>query len=162
MLTRLDTGATTAHNLLASPNRPSSIVVLEAREAASGASGRNAGHCRPDAYRGFNAYRKQHGEEEAAKILVSERISFEKQVITSLHTNLCNPPGSDADEMVMSVSMHLSRNIRLNANGLQERRLTCVSLLNLHNTQVKRMKSRTRLDSTSTTSTRNKATNRNE
>ena len=40
-------GAMTAHTLLSAEDRPASVVVLEAREICSGASGRNAGHCRP-------------------------------------------------------------------------------------------------------------------
>jgi len=42
-------GAVTAHSLLSAENRPGKVVVLEAREICSGASGRNAGHCRPGA-----------------------------------------------------------------------------------------------------------------
>ncbi|CAK9783596.1 unnamed protein product [Cutaneotrichosporon oleaginosum] len=49
-----------------------SIVLLEARTLASGASGRNAGHCRPDAGRGFPMYAGIHGEQEAVRILESE------------------------------------------------------------------------------------------
>ncbi|KAK8853409.1 hypothetical protein IAR55_004115 [Kwoniella newhampshirensis] len=69
-------GTKTAHSLLTSPNPPSSITILEAREACSGASGRNAGHCRPDAFRGFTAFKKIHGEEEAGKIITSEGITL--------------------------------------------------------------------------------------
>ena len=41
------TGAVVAHTLLKAEKRPKRIVLLEAREICSGASGRNAGHCRP-------------------------------------------------------------------------------------------------------------------
>lgn len=40
-------GALTAFELLEGGINPESIVILEAREAVSGASGRNAGHVRP-------------------------------------------------------------------------------------------------------------------
>lgn len=66
------TGAVIAHTLLNSTDRPKKIVVLEAREICSGASGRNAGHCRPDAARGFTGFSGVHGEEEAKHILSSE------------------------------------------------------------------------------------------
>ncbi|WWC58190.1 uncharacterized protein I303_100726 [Kwoniella dejecticola CBS 10117] len=71
-------GAVTAHSLLNDPSRPDSVVVLEAREICSGASGRNAGHCRPDESRGFPAFSALHGTEEAKRILKSERVTFEK------------------------------------------------------------------------------------
>ncbi|KAL3469847.1 FAD dependent oxidoreductase [Aspergillus californicus] len=54
------------------------ITLLEAREAASGASSRNAGHVRPDAFRGFESYAKLHGEEQAVKIINNERLVLEK------------------------------------------------------------------------------------
>jgi glycine/D-amino acid oxidase-like deaminating enzyme len=72
-----DIGAVTALSLLTSENRPKNVVMLEAREACSGASGRNAGHCRPDAYRGFTAFSRKHGEQDALEILQSERTVYE-------------------------------------------------------------------------------------
>ncbi|RKL33615.1 hypothetical protein BFJ72_g9839 [Fusarium proliferatum] len=60
-------GAFIAHQLLSSssPNRPKSVVVLEARNAASGATGRNGGHIKPDCYRGFTSYSILHGTDVA-------------------------------------------------------------------------------------------------
>ncbi|OHE94329.1 hypothetical protein CORC01_10376 [Colletotrichum orchidophilum] len=60
-------GALIAHRLLAaqSPNRPKSVLMLEARAAVSGATGRNGGHIKPDCYRGFTAYSKLHGPKVA-------------------------------------------------------------------------------------------------
>ncbi|EGP88096.1 uncharacterized protein MYCGRDRAFT_92807 [Zymoseptoria tritici IPO323] len=57
---------------------PTSLLLLEARSACSGATSRNAGHCRPDAFRGFAAYSRIHGVEQAKKILRSERETFER------------------------------------------------------------------------------------
>ncbi|SMR52273.1 unnamed protein product [Zymoseptoria tritici ST99CH_3D1] len=57
---------------------PTSLLLLEARSACSGATSRNAGHCRPDAFRGFAAYARIHGVEQAKKILLSERETFER------------------------------------------------------------------------------------
>ncbi|OWZ66298.1 hypothetical protein AYX14_02526 [Cryptococcus neoformans] len=73
-------GAKTAHALLSSSpedSRPS-LVILEARETCSGASGRNAGHCRPDAFRGFTAFSKIHGKDEAGGVLMSESITLDR------------------------------------------------------------------------------------
>ncbi|KAJ9101219.1 hypothetical protein QFC21_003438 [Naganishia friedmannii] len=70
-------GAVTALSLLTAEHPPKSVVVLEAREASSGASGRNAGHCRPDAYRGYTAFSRKHSEQDAMEILQSERTVYE-------------------------------------------------------------------------------------
>lgn len=70
-------GALTAFELIHSAGVPGSdIVMLEAREAASGASSRNAGHVRPDAFRGFQVYKRVHGTEQALKIIANEREVF--------------------------------------------------------------------------------------
>ncbi|OOQ88527.1 hypothetical protein PEBR_12522 [Penicillium brasilianum] len=71
-------GALAAFELLETGVKAEDVVILEAREAASGASSRNAGHVRPDAFRGFNAYSKVHGPEQALKIIANERLVLEK------------------------------------------------------------------------------------
>lgn len=65
-------GALTAFSLMCSGVPGDKILILEAREAVSGASGRNAGHVRPDAFRGYAAYAAVHGPEQAKKIIVEE------------------------------------------------------------------------------------------
>ena len=50
-------GAATAFFLMTRPSPPKSVVMLEAREACSGATGRNGGHCRPDSYLGYSGHR---------------------------------------------------------------------------------------------------------
>ncbi|KAI0121375.1 FAD dependent oxidoreductase [Xylariales sp. AK1849] len=57
-----------------------SVVVLEARDFCSGATGRNAGHCKPDQWRGFAKYEKQFGAEQAIKILQNEQETWEALV----------------------------------------------------------------------------------
>ncbi|KAI0003564.1 FAD dependent oxidoreductase [Xylariaceae sp. FL0662B] len=69
-------GALTAFKLLETGVAPEEVVILEAREAASGATSRNAGHVRPDAFRGFAPYARLHGTEQALKILENERAVF--------------------------------------------------------------------------------------
>ncbi|KAK7397807.1 hypothetical protein QQX98_012822 [Neonectria punicea] len=49
------------------------VVVLEARQFCSGATGRNAGHCKPDQWRGFTGYEKAFGTQQALKILQNEQ-----------------------------------------------------------------------------------------
>ncbi|KAJ7837125.1 DAO-domain-containing protein [Mycena leptocephala] len=65
-------GTLIAYELLTRPNPPKSIMILEARELCSGATGRNAGHCKPDQYRGFAKYSKLCGAEQAKKLLEHE------------------------------------------------------------------------------------------
>ncbi|WWD09710.1 hypothetical protein V865_007838 [Kwoniella europaea PYCC6329] len=71
------TGSLTALSLLQSPNPPKSVVLLEARELCSGATGRNAGHCKPDQWRGFTKYETAFGAEQALKILSNEQRTWE-------------------------------------------------------------------------------------
>lgn len=51
-------GSLTAWSLLEKGIPANDVVILEAREAVSGASGRNAGHVRPDAFRGDGGHEK--------------------------------------------------------------------------------------------------------
>jgi len=71
-------GALTAFELLKGGVRPEEVIILEAREAVSGASGRNAGHVRPDAFRGFRAYAALHGPDQALKIVANEKLVLER------------------------------------------------------------------------------------
>ncbi|KAK0644277.1 FAD dependent oxidoreductase [Cercophora newfieldiana] len=63
------TGATVAWNLLQSSSSESqSIVMLEARQACSGATGRNGGHTKAASYRSFLHHVEQLGVDEAVRI----------------------------------------------------------------------------------------------
>ncbi|KAL8798846.1 MAG: hypothetical protein Q9182_006349 [Xanthomendoza sp. 2 TL-2023] len=61
------TGACIAYNVLGRPNPPS-VLMLEAREVCSGATGRNGGHTKAASYRAFLDNCEGQGEAEAAKI----------------------------------------------------------------------------------------------
>ena len=61
------TGACIAYNLLDHPPPPS-VLILEARTASSGATGRNGGHTKHASYREFVDNIEAQGELEAAKI----------------------------------------------------------------------------------------------
>ena len=67
-------GALTAYELLEAGVDPQDVIILEAREAVSGSSGRNAGHVRPDACSGFGGYASIHGPAEALGIVDNERV----------------------------------------------------------------------------------------
>lgn len=60
-------GASLAYELLNQPCPPS-VLMLEARTACSGATGRNGGHTKCASYRGFIENMRMHGEDEAARI----------------------------------------------------------------------------------------------
>lgn len=53
------------------------VVVLEAREFCSGATGRNAGHCKPDQWRGFAKYERTFGEKQAMMVQPTSYNSLE-------------------------------------------------------------------------------------
>lgn len=57
-----------------------SIVVLEAREFCSGATGRNAGHCKPDQWRHFARFEKAFGPEQAIKVMDNELATWKALV----------------------------------------------------------------------------------
>lgn len=61
------TGSTCAYTLLNQPSPPT-VLMLEARTACSGATGRNGGHTKCASYRSFLDNMHAHGEEEAARI----------------------------------------------------------------------------------------------
>ncbi|KAI0004438.1 DAO-domain-containing protein [Xylariaceae sp. FL0662B] len=66
------------HHLETWPEK--SVVVLEAREFCSGATGRNAGHCKPDQWRGFDKWEKAFGAKRAIQILQNEQQTWESLV----------------------------------------------------------------------------------
>lgn len=61
------TGASLAYNILNGPSS-ASVLMLEARTACSGATGRNGGHTKHASYRDFMDNVLKYGEAEAAKI----------------------------------------------------------------------------------------------
>ncbi|KAI4629215.1 uncharacterized protein J4E87_003477 [Alternaria ethzedia] len=66
------------HHLETFPGKK--VVILEAREFCSGATGRNAGHCKPDQWWGYGKHAKAYGHEQAVKILDNEQATWEALV----------------------------------------------------------------------------------
>jgi glycine/D-amino acid oxidase-like deaminating enzyme len=62
------------HHLETFPDR--SIAVLEAREFCSGATGRNAGHCKPDQWRHYEKFAQAYGHDQALKIMDNEQATW--------------------------------------------------------------------------------------
>ncbi|PYH45127.1 sterol homeostasis protein ARV1 [Aspergillus saccharolyticus JOP 1030-1] len=69
-------GASTAYHCLdraaAKGTVPPSIVILEARQACSGATGRNGGHLKPDVYSRVGNLANEYGVEAAAEVAAFE------------------------------------------------------------------------------------------
>ncbi|KAJ5642864.1 uncharacterized protein N7484_005371 [Penicillium longicatenatum] len=61
-------GAALAHFLYKSNPSPPSVVILEAREACSGATARNGGHLKPDIYFNIPKHIKKYGARAAAEV----------------------------------------------------------------------------------------------
>ncbi|KAH7137384.1 FAD dependent oxidoreductase [Dactylonectria estremocensis] len=63
-------GAAIVTHILATASSPTKplILVLEARELCSGATGRNGGHLKPDSYNAISAYASEYGIEAAAEV----------------------------------------------------------------------------------------------
>ena len=73
------TGASLAYQFLSKPDPPS-VLLLEARTACSGATGRNGGHTKHAAYHGFLDYLESLGADEAARI-----VRFKAQCMRAVH-----------------------------------------------------------------------------
>ncbi|KAJ9130957.1 FAD dependent oxidoreductase superfamily protein [Pleurostoma richardsiae] len=65
-------GASVAYHLLDSNPSPPSMVILEARSACSGATGRNGGHVKPDVYYRVPQYTRMFGKQAARDIAMFE------------------------------------------------------------------------------------------
>ncbi|KAL4805161.1 FAD dependent oxidoreductase [Aspergillus unguis] len=67
-------GASTAYHLLdqTDPASRPSIVILEARQVCSGATGRNGGHLKPDVYNFVGSVAAKYGTEAAAELAAFE------------------------------------------------------------------------------------------
>lgn len=73
-------GALIAYNLRQTMPVSSTIIVLEARSAASGATGRNGGHIKPGRIHSFDHWSKDHGVHVAAKQIALEKANHEETV----------------------------------------------------------------------------------
>lgn len=73
------TGSSLAYNILNGPHPPS-VLMLEARTACSGATGRNGGHTKCASYREFLDNVRDLGEGEAAKI-----VRFQYNTMRAVH-----------------------------------------------------------------------------
>ncbi|KAL4861453.1 FAD dependent oxidoreductase-domain-containing protein [Aspergillus spectabilis] len=67
-------GTSTAYHILDQygPSSKPSIVILEARQVCSGATGRNGGHLKPDVYTAISMFASKYGVEAAAELAAFE------------------------------------------------------------------------------------------
>jgi glycine/D-amino acid oxidase-like deaminating enzyme len=76
------TGTSVAWHLLRNSTSPPRIAMLEARQACSGATGRNGGHIRPSPYAEYAAAKNIFSNKEAAKI-TSLRVAHVEALISA-------------------------------------------------------------------------------
>ncbi|TKA60646.1 hypothetical protein B0A49_03146 [Cryomyces minteri] len=103
-------GACVAYNLLL--RRPAArVVILEARRACSGATGRNGGHTKAASYRSFAAHERAHGAAEAVKIARLEHANIEAtHAFAREHGMDCESRPTDTVDVVLDQS-HLEAGI---------------------------------------------------
>ncbi|KAK6833808.1 oxidoreductase OrdL [Apiospora arundinis] len=65
-------GSSLAHFIYKDNPSPPSVAILEAREACSGATGRNGGHMKPDVYFNVAKYTKKYGTKAAVEVAAFE------------------------------------------------------------------------------------------
>jgi glycine/D-amino acid oxidase-like deaminating enzyme len=97
-------GIATAYHIIKDNPDPSSIVLLEAREICSGATGRNGGHVKPDTY--FNVPRNvsMFGLDAAAEL-----VAFEAANVHAVK-NLVESEGLDCDfHLTRAVDVYLDK-----------------------------------------------------
>ncbi|KAH8111433.1 FAD dependent oxidoreductase [Phellopilus nigrolimitatus] len=63
------TGTSVARTLFREGSDEFNVVMLEARDACSGATGRNGGHIKPPLHHDYLDLKKKHGAEQAAKLI---------------------------------------------------------------------------------------------
>jgi glycine/D-amino acid oxidase-like deaminating enzyme len=73
-------GVSLAYHLLHTYGGDMDIVMLEARETCSGATGRNGGHCFPNLYEGCKVLKEKWGAEEARRQAEFEIANFDEIV----------------------------------------------------------------------------------
>ncbi|KEF60512.1 uncharacterized protein A1O9_02073 [Exophiala aquamarina CBS 119918] len=66
-------GSALAHYIYEDNPTPPSVVILEAREACSGASARNGGHCKPERYYQLASHIKKYGAKKAIEVARFEK-----------------------------------------------------------------------------------------
>ncbi|KAK9780001.1 putative FAD dependent oxidoreductase domain-containing protein [Seiridium cardinale] len=115
-------GTACAYYLTQNNPNPPKITILEAREACSGASGRNGGHCRPDLHSGFANRRSEKGFEAANAVAVFEWANLDAV------TELVREERIFCDfEEVTSSNVYLDEKLALRARDdlLEMKRLRC-------------------------------------
>ncbi|EXJ85630.1 hypothetical protein A1O1_05996 [Capronia coronata CBS 617.96] len=100
-------GAATAYNLLQKDGgKKPTVVILEARDACSGATGRNGGHVLPDLYFNASSYEKRFGPRTA-----EELTSFEMQQVIEVK-KLVDREQIDCDfELTRAVGVFLDNRV---------------------------------------------------
>lgn len=95
-------GVSTAYHILKNTKSQPSVVLVDARNHSSGATGRNGGHIKPDTYYNTPKYERLYGTEQASRLQKFES----SQVLAVKH--LVDSEGLDCDfHLTRAVDVYL-------------------------------------------------------
>ncbi|KAK8100115.1 FAD dependent oxidoreductase [Apiospora kogelbergensis] len=99
-------GSSLAHHIYEDNPSPPSVTILEAREACSGATGRNGGHMKPDVYFNVPKYIKKYGIKAAVEVAAFEASQvFDIKALVEKENIDCNFVLSRACDVVLDAGM---------------------------------------------------------
>ncbi|KAK8112037.1 FAD dependent oxidoreductase [Apiospora kogelbergensis] len=99
-------GSSLAHHIYENNPSPPSVTILEAREACSGATGRNGGHMKPDVYFNVPKYIKKYGVKAAVEVAAFEASQvFDIKALVEKENIDCNFVLSRACDVVLDAGM---------------------------------------------------------
>lgn len=120
-------GAMIAYNLFKS-NPNARIVMIDAREICSGATGRNGGHTKAASYRTYLQYKEELGKEEALKIArleyanIIEAHALAKELDIDCENQVCNTVDIIYDQQTFEEGKKAIKELQADANE-EERQL---------------------------------------
>ncbi|KAH8724854.1 FAD dependent oxidoreductase [Phaeosphaeriaceae sp. PMI808] len=118
-------GTMIAHNLIKS-NPSARVVMIEAREVCSGATGRNGGHTKAASYRSYLQHVHELGREEALKIarleyaniIETHRIAIDMEI--SCESQLCNTVDVVYDESTFELGKRAIQTLQADAKDEEQ------------------------------------------
>ncbi|THH10585.1 hypothetical protein EW145_g1235 [Phellinidium pouzarii] len=82
------TGASAGHTFFRKGGHELTVLMLEARDACSGATGRNGGHVKPPLYHDYLDLKKKFGAEQAAKLIRFRQMHIHELISTATEEDI--------------------------------------------------------------------------